>query len=102
MTGYTLVRRDAEGRDWHLGASGRAIRKLTVRAGEEKRVGLDEAISLQCRTRRTDDGVQVQMAIHGEHHCGLTVYRDGKRILVGYRLTDAQGKELVKGQLEYG
>ena len=102
MTGYTLVRRDADGKDWYLGASGRAIRKLSVRAGEEKRIALEETIHLQCRTRLNDDGIQVQMVVHGEHHSGLTIYRDGKRILFGYRLTDAKGKELAKGQLEYG
>ncbi len=102
LTGYTLVRRDPQGKEWFVGASGKRIRKLTVRAGEEQKVALDEAVFMQCRPVLGKGQVQVQMILQGEHHSGLTLYRDGKRVLVGYRLTDGQGKEVASGQLEYG
>lgn len=102
MTGYTLVRKDTQGKEWYLGASGKMIRKLTIAAGEEQKLALQEFIQMQCRTRLQPDKLQVQMVIQGEHHAGLTLYRDGKRVLVGYRVTDSQGKPVAKGQLEYG
>ena len=102
MTGYTLVRPDGQGKEWFLGASGKMIRKLTVRAGEEQPLTLQEFVHMHCRAVPQEGGVQVQGVVKGEHHCGVSIYRDGKRIPLGYRVTDAQGKEVAAGSLEYG
>lgn len=102
LTSYTLVRRDDAGKEWFLSATGRAIRKLSVRAGAEQKVALEEFAHVQCRAVAQQDGVQVQGVVQGEHHSGASLYRGGKRITLGYRLTDAQGKERAAGKLEYG
>lgn len=44
---------------------------------------------------------RVGMAITGQK-AGLTIYREGKRIPVRYRLVDAEGSELAAGKMNYG
>jgi hypothetical protein len=102
MVSYNLSCRDKEGKEWFIGASGKMIRKLTVRAGEEQKLALDEVVHVHCRAIPQGDKLQVQGVIKGEHHCGLTLYRECKRITIGYRVTDAKGKEVASGNLDYG
>lgn len=102
LTGYRIVRRDDKGREWFIAATGKNIRKIDVTAGEEQRVEVKEEIGMNCRARRTDQGVHVQVGIMGEHHAGLTIYSAGKRIPIRYKITDADGHEIAAGPLEYG
>ena len=41
------------------------------------------------------------MAITGQK-AGLTIYKDGKRIPVRYRLVDGEGAEVAAGKMNYG
>lgn len=102
LTAYTLVRRDDTGKEWFLSATGRAIRTLDVRAGTEQKIALQEFAHVLCRAVPMQGGVQIQGVVQGEHHSGTSLYRDGQRITLGYRLSDSQGKELAAGNLEYG
>jgi hypothetical protein len=102
LTGYRIVRRDAKGVEWFLSASAPDLRRLVVRAGEEQPVQVTEAIRLTGRAQPHDGGVKIQLKIAGEQGSGLSIYREGKRIEIGYRLTDAQEKELARGTMQYG
>ncbi len=102
LTGYRIVRRDDKGSVWFVSATAQAIRRLTVSAGEEQKVSVDETILMQCKALPGDGNVTIQMMIQGEHHSGLTIYRDGKRIPMQYRMTDAQGKDITSGTMNYG
>lgn len=102
LTNYRIARRGHDGRDWFISATGKNIRQLEVTAGQEQRVELRAEIGMNCRTRPTSQGVDVQVTIMGEHHAGLTIYRDGKRIPLEFVVTDADGKELASGPLKYG
>lgn len=102
LIGYTLTAWDKQGKEWYASASGKMIRKLAIRAGEEQKLELPQAVHLQVRASVEGDTVQVQMKVQGEHHCGLTLYREGKRILVGCRVLDSKGLEQARGQMEYG
>jgi hypothetical protein len=102
LTGYRLVRRDAKGVEWFLGASGMELRQLTIAAGKEERIAVDEAIHLTASAKAGKDEVKIHAKIAGEKGCGLTIYRGGKRIDLAYRLADAAGKELAAGLMAYG
>jgi hypothetical protein len=78
------------------------IRRLTVREGQEQQVKLDETLAMGCCARADEGDVKIAMAIHGEHHSGLSLYREGRRIAIRYRVDSAQGRELAAGALEYG
>ncbi len=42
------------------------------------------------------------MAISGSGHAGMSIYRDGKRIPVSFRISDAAGKVVQEGPITYG
>ena len=102
LTNYVVIRRDDEGKEWFVSATGRAIRKIVIQAGEEQKLALPESIQVVCRAVSQKSEVQVQGVLQGENHSGLSLYREGRRITIGYRLADGQGKELAAGALDYG
>lgn len=102
LTCYRVLRRDAKGTEWFISATGPRIRRLKVRAGEEQQVKVDDTIHLTGSAHPENGGVEIQLMIAGEKGSGLTVYREGKRIDIGYRLLDAWRKELARGTLKYG
>jgi hypothetical protein len=98
---YRLARQDADGHDWFISGTG-PIRNLKVHAGQVHDLKLHESIFLECRVRPHGGELQVQGIAQGEHHCGLSIWKDGRRIPLGFRITDAQNKELASGSLKYG
>jgi len=102
VTNYRMVRRDHGGREWFISATGKNIRQIEVVAGQTHRLDLRPEIAMNCRVKMTASGVDVQAVIMGEHHAGLTIYRDGKRIPMEFVIVDADGKELASGPMTYG
>src|SRR5262249_29701872 len=102
LTGYRVVRRDAKSVEWFLSATGPNLRRLIVRAGEEQHVPVDETIHVTGGAHPDGRGVEIQVMIAGEKGSGLSIYRGGRRIEIGYRLADAQKQELARGTLNYG
>jgi hypothetical protein len=102
LTGYRLVQRDAKGVEWFISASAPNLRRLSVLSGKVLPIEIDEQIHLTCRVQTAKGRLQIQVGVAGEHKSGLSIYRDGRRIDLGYRLSDATGKELAAGTLDYG
>lgn len=103
LTGYRIVRKDEAGKEWFISAtSGHGIRKIQVLSGKVSRVTLDDAIMVTCRAQPKRGVLRIQMAIQGEHHSGLSIYRDAKRIPIRYAVRNRQGKTLTSGAMEYG
>jgi hypothetical protein len=102
LTGYRLIRKDAKGTEWFLSATGHLIRKVSIRAGETQKVDIPETVSIRQGLAKRGDRVDVQMSVLGEHHSGLSIYRAGKRIPVSYRIADALGREVARGEMKYG
>lgn len=97
LVGYRVVRRDAAGARWHVSATGK-MRKLVVEDGRDLRVEVDERVHVAQRF----DGKSAGMEIRGEGGAGLTIYREGKRIGVPYRVLGEGGAELARGDMRYG
>ena len=103
LTGYRIERRDKQGKPWFISAtSAHGIRKLTVREGQVHRVDLGDVIHVQCRVRATDEGIRVTASVQGEHHSGLSIYSDGKRIALHYVVRGADDERLATGKMAYG
>jgi hypothetical protein len=85
---------------WMLSTTG-AGPQLDLAAGETHTLGGPTTVQVRLGARRHRAGLGIQLGItHGQ--AGLSVYRDGRRILVPYRVLDAAGEELAAGHLEYG
>ncbi len=102
LTHYQLVRRDSQDKAWFLAATSHGFGRLVVRAGQEQAVKVKEAVSLKWKVHAAGGSLDMNMVLHGEHHAGVSLYKDGKRIAARYRVTDAEDKELAAGLLEYG
>lgn len=98
MIGYRLNRLDQAGERWDLAASRPNLRKVTIKAGAELELSIDESIHIGTRLHAKMLGVSVA----GEKGSGLTIYRSGKRIPMGFDLLDGYGKAVVAGKINYG
>jgi hypothetical protein len=98
LVGYRLLARDRRGVEWHVSAGGKAIREVVLESGTETRLGLDPTIALRALSSPGGPRVTVQ----GESGAGLSIYRAGHRIPLGYRLRDFAGRALVSGAFTYG
>ncbi len=98
IIGYRLIARDASGRSWHVSAS--AVKGLTldVQAGRENELAIDPTIRIVERYQADGAGVSVQ----GVNKAGLSIYKEEKRIPLGIRRLDAQGRTLAEGKISYG
>ncbi|MHC4957726.1 MAG: hypothetical protein ACYTGN_05065 [Planctomycetota bacterium] len=52
--------------------------------------------------KRRGGGLQLGFSITGADGRGLSIYRNGKRVAVSYRLVDGNGKVLDRGPMNYG
>lgn len=102
ITGYRIARRDGEGRSWFISTTSHGYRDLVVRGGGQTVLKISPVIHFEVRGKKFSDQVNVNALVRGEHHVGLSIYREGKRIPLSYRLVDAAGKELHSGSLRYG
>ncbi|MCH8273329.1 MAG: hypothetical protein IH851_00870 [Armatimonadetes bacterium] len=98
LTGYRIIRRDEAGTDWFISGTGERIRRIRVSAGEERPVFVSDAIVI---AKRYQNGA-VNMAITGVNASGLSIYKDWKRIPIGFRLSGTGGKVLAEGRINYG
>jgi len=95
--GYRLLARDTAGVEWQLSAGGPALRELELSPGEQT-LELDAGVHMSPRIKDSS----LQVGVQGDGGAGLTLYRAGKRIPLGYRVLDASGRELESGKIHYG
>jgi hypothetical protein len=101
LTGYHIVRRDKQDKEWFLWVNLRAGRALDIKAGELS-VPADDTITINCKTKRTPDGLDIHAIVMADHHAGVTMYKEGKRIPIRYRVTSKNNQALAAGALDYG
>lgn len=98
LVGYRIVAADAGGRLWHVSASGAKLRELDLPAGTERTLAIDPTIRIMKRVA----GGELQVTVQGDDKAGLTIYREGKRIPLGFELSGADGARRGAGQVRYG
>jgi hypothetical protein len=94
---YRIVSR-VDGEDWHLSGSAPSIKKVKVEAGENLLVKLEDTIHMGSHI----GGGRAQMSITGDSGSGLSIYRAGKRIPIGYRILNKSGDVVASGDMRYG
>ena len=103
LIGYRVIRYDKSGRRWFVSATAsRGVQRLAVVAGRRQKISIDPAIAVDCVARRTKSGLRILMTITGEAESGLTIFRLGRRIPIGYRVLDSRGRTVASGLMEYG
>jgi hypothetical protein len=98
LVGYRLIRADQAGVAWHVSATGPNGRAIEVAAGKEARLELNPTIRIGKRLQ----GKRLAVEVRGEEKMGLSIYRDGRRVPIAFRLLDERGREVDSGKIEYG
>ena len=98
LVGYRIVDRSRAGEVWFVAASGTKLRKIEVPASGELRIDIPSTLSVKQRF----DGASAGMEIRGADKAGVSIYKNGKRIPIGYRVLAPDGKELASGKMNYG
>ena len=96
LTGYRIVRGT-----WHLSATG-SDAKLKIREGKATALSLDDTLRVKVHARRKGQELSLGMGIRGDKNAGLSVYRDGKRIPIGYQLSFQGEQPPAAGTMNYG
>lgn len=96
VVGYRRIEREGDAL-WHLSVTGQKIRTIDVDTGAVQPVEIDATV----RIARGLRGKMISMTIQGEGRSGLSVYKDGRRIPVRYRLVGPDGVE-AEGPMRYG
>ena len=103
IIGYRVIRRDKTGTLWFVSATEtRGLKRISVTAGKRQRIAIDPAIAVDCAALRSKTGLRILMTITGENESGLTIFRQGRRIAIEYRVLDAQGRAIASGVMKYG
>lgn len=92
------VERELDGQLWHTSATAKNIGLVTVVAGENTRLEIDQKIKLEANVFHG----KAQMVIKGQKGAGLSIYRDSTRLPIDYRLMGASGEQLASGSMNYG
>lgn len=98
LVGYRMIATDATGKLWHVSASGPKLRALDLPGGTERTLEIDPSIRIKKRVA----GDQLQVTIQGDDGAGLTIYKEGERIPLGYELRGADGAKRGEGKVHYG
>ncbi len=98
LVGYRIVDRSRPSEVWHLSGSGLKLRKIEVPASGELHIELAPKLSVKQRF----DGSSAGMEIRGADGAGVSIYKNGHRILIGYRVLGEKGEELARGKMNYG
>ncbi|MHC4407516.1 MAG: hypothetical protein ACYS0E_05590 [Planctomycetota bacterium] len=96
----TRLEREKEGAWWFLSSTGPAKQK--VRVAKRTKLKIDDTVHFRSIARRRGSKLQLGFGITTKDKRGLSVYRDGKRVPVKYKLFDKKGKVLASGTMNYG
>jgi hypothetical protein len=98
LVGYRLLADDSQERTWHVSVSAPKIRELELESGKSLRVEIDPAIRI---AQRVHAG-RLQVSIQGEREAGLSIYKEGRRIPIGYEVRGPGGGVESAGKIRYG
>jgi hypothetical protein len=98
----TRIERKKGESTWFFSASSPKGRPLTVERTGRTKLALSDRLMLKGHAKPKGKGLQLGFGLRCTDGRGVSVYRDGKRIAVRYRVLDKNGNTLAKGAMNYG
>ena len=98
----TRLEREQQGKWWFISSSGPAKQTIRVQARPVTKLSIGDVVRFHGTAKRRRGKLQLGFSITGEDVRGLSVYRDGKRVPVSFRVLDRGGKVLAHGPMNYG
>jgi len=96
LKGYRIVRGE-----WMISTAA-GQQTVQLEPNEVTELEIDAEIRVKLTSRVEHAGIQLQMVIQGRSSMGFSIYRNGRRIPIGYALKDAKGETLASGTMRYG
>lgn len=97
LTSYRILDRSTEDM-WHIAATAKRIVDVKIVSGETEEIEIDRSIKLG---QRFGQGM-IFMSVQGMKKAGLSIYKNERRIPMGWQLNDRDGKEVQSGKINYG
>mgnify|MGYP000928886517 CR=1 FL=1 len=69
-------------------------------AGAEFELAVDTSVDVVAAGE--EPFAEIALVVEGAHGAGTAIYRAGRRVPIGYRLLDAEGRTLREGVFDYG
>jgi len=87
---------------WFLSSSGPPFQQVEVAAKGASSLVIPEEITCATRAKRDGDELRFSFGMQARQGHGVTIFKDGRRVPVSYRLLDKDGKEMGAGKMNYG
>lgn len=94
--------RESKGASWVRSSTSPRREPTDFPAGRTTRLEAGGAVHLKARATKKKGMLRLGFALVTEQGAGASVFRDGKRIRVGYELLDGAGRKLASGTMKYG
>lgn len=98
----TWIEREHGGEPWYLSASGPAAAPVEAKAGEPFPLEVSAEVRFAGHVKRHGKGLALGFDLKGDRGRGVSLWRSGKRIKVGYKVLGAEGKVLAEGDMTWG
>ncbi len=98
----TRLEREQKGAWWFLSSTGPAGRKIEVAKRAPTKLTIDDEVHFTSIVNRHGKKLQLGFSITGADKRGMSIYRDGKRVPVTYKVLNKKGKVIAKGRMNYG
>ena len=101
VVGYRMVEPGSDGEEWMITATSAHFGNLNVHNRQVAMVPVPKAIVQGGKVDRNGSSANVNMALNYGHG-GVTIYRDGRRIDMPFRVVDSAETVYAKGKINYG
>ena len=101
VVGYRIVEPGSDGEEWMITATSVNFGNLNVLEGQVVNVPVPKSISQGGHVSHRGENASVMMSL-AYGHGGVTIYRDGQRIPMPFRVLDSSGKKVGGGNIDYG
>ncbi len=100
----TRIEGQKDGAWWFLSSTGPAGegRKVRVTKRDATKFSIADTVVFEAIVRQHRGKMMLGFSIAGTDGRGLSVYRDGKRVPVAYKILGKKGKTLAQGTMNYG
>ena len=100
----TKVERRKDGVHWFLSSSGplERARKIEVAASETTRIDVEDAVHFKGGAKWKDGALELVIGLMAGDKRGLSIFKAGRRVPVGYQVLSEKGAVLASGTARYG
>jgi len=98
----TRLEREKEGAWWFLSSTGPAVGEIQVTQRAPTKLTIDDVVVFEGNAKLHGKKLQLGFSITGSDKRGLSIYKNGKRVPVTYKVKNRKGRVLARGQMNYG